>query len=139
MGTNGYGYYSSNPKKITVASDDNASAQQSLSSHSGVQGVDKVAIQAGGVVLGSGISSLGGGYLAFQDSMRANPLMYKLSTDMPDKSFWKDLINGGNTTRWALAAGVAGLIAGTGYIAYSAYQDGQRKPPAKYPNFSMDG
>ena len=113
---NGYGQYPVSPRKTKPVSEESQSAEQVPSSSGGIQ-VGKVAIQACGAVIGSGIGTLGVGYFAFQDSMRANPLMYKLSTDVPDKSFWKDLFKGGNTTRWALAAGIAGLIENSVYIA----------------------
>jgi hypothetical protein len=76
-------------------------------------------------------------------AFRASKVAPKLKTPNMDTlvetKFLDELFKGGTTTKVAGGLALATLLIGTGLTAYSAYQDGQRKPPAKYPNFTAEG
>ena len=69
---------------------------------------------------------------------KVKPPTPKVNASMVEDSFLKELTKGGKTTKIAGGVGLGVLLLGAGLTAYSTYQDGQRKPPSKHPNFSMD-
>lgn len=56
-----------------------------------------------------------------------------------EESFFKEVTKGGKTTKVAGGVALGALLLGAGLTAYSAYQDGHRKLPTKYPNLSAEG
>ena len=76
---------------------------------------------------------------AFKASKAAPKLKTPNMDTLVETKFLDELFKGGKTTKVAGGLALATLLIGTGLTAYSAYQDGHRKLPTKYPNFTAEG
>ena len=153
MPNNAYGYSPVKPSKMKAVSEENQAppTEQVPSSSYGVQG-GKVALQAGGTVLGAGVIGGCAGMVTHSQEKKQqfkeltkhlsegrHPDKFRVASELSEQSFFDELFKGGKTTKVAGGVALGALLLGAGLTAYSAYQDGQRKPPADKSNFSMNG